>query len=67
MPLTSQQQAVKRKVIDYGNESNSSTINAGSGNDIVFSEGGNDTLNGEGPAMPPLWALRRKLRSSPPE
>ena len=37
--------------------SNGSTINAG---------GGNDRLNGEGLAMPPLWAWRRKLEFSPP-
>ena len=54
--------------------SNGSTINAGGGNDIVFGGGGHDTLNGgsgddmlhgEGLKMPPLWALRRKLESSP--
>ena len=49
--------------------SKGNTINAGGGNDIVFGGGGNDTLrggsgndmlNGEGMAMPPLWALRWK-------
>ena len=51
--------------IFYGG-SNGSTINAGGGHDIVFGGGGggNDTLNGEGLVMPPLWALRRKLEST---
>ena len=39
------------------------TINAGGGYDIVFGGGRHDTLNGEGLAMPPLWALRWKPES----
>lgn len=55
MPLTAQQQTLKRKVIDYGKRNGYSHADIQLAvNDIVFGGSGNDTLNGEGLAMPPL-------------
>ena len=51
----------KAEIFYDGDKGN--TINAGGGHDIVFGGDGNDRLNGEGLAMPPLWAWRRKLES----